>query len=62
MAIIKCECDSKQFIVVESYSYRAELEDDGSLCCGKSDGGIDYIECAECGQRYSEGCFKEIIF
>jgi len=62
MDIFTCDCDSNKFIVVENFSYKAEVGDDGVLCCGLPAGGIDYIECAECGQRFSECFFSYIIF
>ena len=62
MFIKKCECGSKYFNIVEIYNYKADVDEEGYLVCGKTNGGIDSIECAECGQRFSEKCFKDIIF
>lgn len=62
MSIKKCECGSKEFNVMESYAYRAEVDEDGDLVCGKSDGGIDEICCSECGKQHSEEDFNQIIF
>jgi hypothetical protein len=62
MSINNCECGSKNFNVMESYAYRSEVDEDGDLVCGKSDGGIDEISCSECGKQFSEDDFNEIIF
>lgn len=62
MAIIKCECGSKDFYVRESYAYKANVDDEGDLICGKADGGIDEICCSECGKEYPSEDFNQIIF
>lgn len=62
MFLKNCECGSKQFIVSESYSYKAELDEDGNLDCGKADGGISDICCAECGKQYNDEDFNQINF
>ena len=62
MSIKNCECGSKEFYVKESYAYKAELDEEGELDCGHSDGGVDEICCAKCGKHFSEGDFKFINF
>ena len=62
MAIKKCECGSKEFYVRESYAYKAELDEESNLNCGKADGGVTEICCAECGKQYTDEDFKFINF
>ena len=62
MAIKNCECGSKKFIVDEGYVWNADLNEDGELDCGHSDGGINEICCAECGKKYGEEDFNQINF
>jgi hypothetical protein len=62
MSIKNCECGSKNFNVIEGYAYRADIDDEGDLICGKSDGGIDEICCAECGKQFNDEDFNQIIF
>ena len=58
------KCGSKSFIVIESYAYKAELDEDmpSTLDCFKGDGGIDIIECPDCGEQYTCDDFTEINF
>lgn len=60
--IKKCSCGSKRFIVLEDYAYTAEVDEDGNLDCGKADGGISVISCAECGKQYNDEGFNQINF
>jgi len=62
MSIKQCECGSKDFYVREDYAYKADLDDKGSLDCGKADGGITEICCAKCGKQFSENDFSQINF
>ena len=62
MFLKKCSCGSTQFIVSESYYYKAELDEEGNLDCGKSDGGVDSIECVNCKTGYSFDHFNQINF
>lgn len=62
MSIKKCECGSNEFFVRESYAYKANVDEEGDLFCGKADGGIDEICCAECGKEYIEDDFNQINF
>jgi hypothetical protein len=62
MSIKKCECGSKEFYVREDYAYKAELDSESELTCGKADGGILEICCAKCGKQYSEEDFSQINF
>jgi hypothetical protein len=62
MFITKCECGSKEFFVREDYAYKAEIDVDGNLDCGKADGGISDICCAECGKQYNCEDFNQINF
>ena len=56
------KCGSKSFFVIESYAYKAELDEDepSTLDCFKGDGGIDNITCAECGEDHTCDDFTEI--
>ncbi|MBX3534569.1 MAG: hypothetical protein KF826_09475 [Xanthobacteraceae bacterium] len=58
------KCGSKSFFVIESYTYKAELDEDSpsTLDCFKGDGGIDSITCAECGEDHTCDDFTEINF
>ena len=60
--IKKCFCGSKVFFVREDYAYKAEIDEEGNIDCGKADGGISEICCAQCGKQYSEENFNQIIF
>ncbi len=48
VVLSSCECGSKEFYVREDYAYKAELDKEGELDCGKADGGISEICCAKC--------------
>lgn len=58
------KCGSKHFNVIETYAYNAELSEDepSTLVCGKPDGGIDIIECPDCGEQYTCDDFSDINF
>jgi len=60
--IKKCECGSKEFYLREDYAYKAQVDEDGNLDCGKADGGISEICCAECGKQFTDEDFNEIVF
>jgi hypothetical protein len=62
MFIKNCECGSKKFIVHESYSYKAELDEDGNLNCGKANGGVNNIKCSDCDTGFSDNHFNQINF
>jgi hypothetical protein len=62
MVIKKCECGSMEFYVREDYAYKAELDIEGELTCGKADGGISEICCAKCSKQFSEEDFSQINF
>jgi hypothetical protein len=62
MAIKNCECGSKEFYVRESYAYKAEIDEEGNLTCGKANGGISEIVCAKCDEQYDDSEFNEINF
>ena len=62
MFIRKCECGSNEFYVREDYVYKAYLDREGELDCGKADGGISEICCAKCDKQFSEEDFSQINF
>ena len=63
MAIKKCECGSRDFIVDEGIAHKAELDEEGNLTVYKSqECEIMKIVCAKCDTDYSESDFNQINF
>jgi hypothetical protein len=61
--ITKCGfCGSHKFIVVETYAWRGDVDDEGRLGCANAEGGIDSIDCANCGESYAVDRFAQIDF
>lgn len=58
-----CECDSDDFIVVESIVWKAFTDDDGGLQCNRiSENGVDSITCYKCEKEYQVDDFTEVNF
>jgi transcription elongation factor Elf1 len=55
-------CGSLEFTVVETYAWRGDVDDSGVLACTKAEGGIDYIDCANCGKSTAVDRFARIDF
>ncbi len=61
--ITKCSfCGSREFTIVETYAWRGDVDDSGALSCTNAEGGIDCIECANCGEPCAVGRFARIDF
>jgi hypothetical protein len=61
--ITKCGfCGSRELTVLETYAWRGEVDDSGILSCTNAEGGIDSIECANCGESCEADGFTRIDF
>jgi hypothetical protein len=61
--ITKCGfCGSCEFTVVETYTWRGDVDDSSVLGCTNAESGIDRIDCATCGESYAEDRFGGIDF
>jgi hypothetical protein len=55
-------CGSCEFIVVETYTWRGEVDDSGVLGCTNAESRIGYIGCANCGESCAVDRFAQIDF
>jgi hypothetical protein len=55
-------CGSCEFIVVETCAWRGDVDDSGVLSCTNAESGIDYIDCANCGDSCAVDRFAQIDF
>jgi uncharacterized protein YuzB (UPF0349 family) len=55
-------CGSRKFAVVETYAWRGEVDESSALGCTNAEGGIDLIECADCGEPCAADGFAQIDF
>jgi hypothetical protein len=61
--ITKCGfCGSREFTVVETYAWRGDVDDPGVLSCTNAEGGIDYIDCGNCGESFAVDRFDRVDF
>jgi len=61
--ITKCvRCGSLKFIVVETTTWRGELDDKGLLACAFAENEIDNIRCADCNEPYETDRFNDLYF
>jgi hypothetical protein len=59
----KCECGSKEFLIMEGIVHKAEIDEEGNLTAYKvADNAIEGISCGECGKPYPETAFNKIDF
>ena len=55
-------CGSREFSVVETYAWRGDVDDSDVLSCTNAESGIDYIDCANCGESTAVDRFAQIDF
>ncbi len=55
-------CGSFEFTVVETLTWRGEIDDKGLLGCSHADNEIDSIRCADCGEPYVTDSFYDLYF
>ena len=61
--ITKCRrCGSREFVLVETLDWRAEVDDAGLLGCTNAWNEIESIQCAECHTPYATDNFAQIDF
>ena len=61
--MLKCKkCGSEDFWVNEGYTWKAFVDDEGTLQCQSASSEIENIFCKKCNAEYSADEFKEINF
>ena len=61
--LTKCPaCGLKKFGVLESYVWRAHVNDDGELYCADATSYIDEIACSDCHAIYEYADFSTLTF
>jgi uncharacterized Zn finger protein len=56
------QCGSFEFTVVETLTWRGEIDDKGLLGCAHAENEIASIRCTDCGALYATKSFYDIYF